>query len=145
MAAGGHFRCPKITFDLISIHFTSIRNFILFGNFWQNGWRRPFWMSEIHFRSHFWPFQIDMQLFFVWIFLTKWLPAAILDFRNSHSIAILAISIVFQQAALSFTQLLIFLNNIWKQTISFILYYGLPDAYRDTYACHDTYTICKLS
>ena len=30
MAAGGHFGCPKITFDLISIHFTSIRNFIFF-------------------------------------------------------------------------------------------------------------------
>ena len=95
MAAGGHFGCPKITFDLISIHFTSIRNFnffwnfltkwltsaildvrislsisflaisdryatlIFFGNFWQNGWRRLFWMSEIHFRSHFWQFQID--------------------------------------------------------------------------------------
>ena len=33
MAASGHFGCPKITFDLISIHFTSIRC------------RRPFWMS----------------------------------------------------------------------------------------------------
>ena len=29
MAAGGHFGCPKITFDLISIHFTSIHNFFL--------------------------------------------------------------------------------------------------------------------
>ena len=26
--------------------------------------RRPFWMSEIHFRSHFWSFQIDIQLYF---------------------------------------------------------------------------------
>ena len=25
----------------------------------ENGCRRPFWMSEIQFRSHFWPFQID--------------------------------------------------------------------------------------
>ena len=58
--AGGHFGCPKITFDLISIHFTSINNF--FFKFWQNGWRRPFWMSEFNFRSHFWPFQIDTQL-----------------------------------------------------------------------------------
>ena len=55
MAAGGHFGCPKITFDLISIQFTSIRNFIYFFYFLQNGWRRPFWMSEFHFRSHFWP------------------------------------------------------------------------------------------
>ena len=30
---------------------------------------RPFWMSEIHFRSHFWPLQIDTQLnFFLEIF-----------------------------------------------------------------------------
>ena len=27
VATGAHFGCPKITFDLISIHFTSIRNF----------------------------------------------------------------------------------------------------------------------
>ena len=32
-AAGGHFGYPKITFDLMSIHFTSIRNLILFINF----------------------------------------------------------------------------------------------------------------
>ena len=43
---------------------------IFFRNFWQNGCRRPFWMSEIHFRSHFWPFQIDTQLYFFWKFLT---------------------------------------------------------------------------
>ena len=35
-------------------------------------------MSENNFRSHFWPFQIDMQLFFL-IILTKRPPAAILD------------------------------------------------------------------
>ena len=28
MAAGGHFGCPKITFDHSSCHFRSIRNFI---------------------------------------------------------------------------------------------------------------------
>ena len=86
MAAGGHFGCPKITFDLISGHFRSIHNFNLFWNFWQNGCRQPFWMSEFHFRSHFWPFQIDMQLYFFWKFLTKWLTSAILDVRNSSSI-----------------------------------------------------------
>ena len=31
--------------------------------FLQNGHRRPFWMSEIHFRAQFWPFQINTQLF----------------------------------------------------------------------------------
>ena len=97
MAAGGHFGWPKITFDHIFGHFRSIQDF-LFCNFLQNGRQRSFWMSEIHFwshfwsfqidrpfwmsennfRSHFWLFQIDMQLFFNF-FLTKWPPAAILD------------------------------------------------------------------
>ena len=58
MAAGGHFGYPKITFDLISGHFRSIHTytFFFFFNFWQNGCHLPFWMSEIHFGSHFWPF-----------------------------------------------------------------------------------------
>ena len=34
MAAGGHFGCPKITFDHSSCHFRSIRNFYFFFNFW---------------------------------------------------------------------------------------------------------------
>ena len=93
-----------------------------FLNFWQNGCRRPFWMSENHFRSHFWPFLIK---FYFWIFLqngcrrpfwmsenhfrshfwpfqintkllefffTKWPPAPITDVQNSLLIAFLAIS-----------------------------------------------------
>ena len=36
--------------------------------FWQNGRRRPFWMSKNHFRSHFSPFQINTQLLFFEIF-----------------------------------------------------------------------------
>ena len=56
-----------------------IHNFILFRNFWQNGRWWPFWMSANNFQSHFWPFQIDTQLFFFWNCVTKWLlPAAIL-------------------------------------------------------------------
>ena len=51
MAVVGHFGCPKFTFHRISGHFRSIR--IFFGH---NGCCRPFWMSEIHFRSHFWTF-----------------------------------------------------------------------------------------
>ena len=43
-------------------------------------------MSENHFRSHFYPFHIDLK------FLTKWLTSAILDVRISLSIAFLAIS-----------------------------------------------------
>ena len=123
MAAVGHFGCPKITYDLISIHFTSIRNFIFFGNFWPK-WLasaildvpnslsiafrpfqiyRPFWISEIHFRSQFWPFEIDKIFFFpaaildvwksIWIaFLANSDWSAILDVRNSLSMAFLAIS-----------------------------------------------------
>ena len=74
MAAGGHFGCPKLIFDGISGHFRSIGNCFFF-KFLQNGRRRPFWMSEIHVRSHLWAFQIDMQLKFVWIFLTNRLPS----------------------------------------------------------------------
>ena len=36
----------------------------LFISFSQNGCRRPFWMAENHFRSHFSPFQINTQLWF---------------------------------------------------------------------------------
>ena len=65
-------------------HFRSIRNF-----FFDK-------MADVgHFgcpKFTFWPFQIDMQLYFCWKFLTKWLPAAILDVPNSLSIAFLVIS-----------------------------------------------------
>ena len=64
--------------------------FLIFFLNLQNGCRWPFWMSENHFRSHFWPFQIDTQLFFL-KFLTKWLPSAILDVQNSLWITFLAI------------------------------------------------------
>ena len=59
--------------------------------FSQNGWRRPFWMTENHFRSHFSTFQTNTQLLLFWFFSqnfspfqintqlvffsTKWLPA----------------------------------------------------------------------
>ena len=93
MAAGGHFGWPKITFDRISRHFRSIRNFF----FSQNGCRRPFWMTDNHFWSHFSPFQINTQIF---IFFFKMAASghfgssiwAILDDQKSLSIAFLAIS-----------------------------------------------------
>ena len=53
MAPAGHFGWPKITFDRISRHFRSIRNLICFEICSQNGCRRPFWMTENHFQSHF--------------------------------------------------------------------------------------------
>ena len=74
----GHFGCPRLTFDHISGHFKSARIFFL-----QNGCRRPFWMSENHFRSHFWPFQINTNFFFKFLQNGR---------RNSLSIAFLAIS-----------------------------------------------------
>ena len=39
-------------------------NFYFCEFFLQNGRRRPFWMSENHFGSHFWAFRIDTQLTF---------------------------------------------------------------------------------
>ena len=59
-------------------------NFYFCEVFLQNGCRRPFWMSENHLWSHFWPLQIKTQLKF-------WLPSAILDVRNSLWITFLAI------------------------------------------------------
>ena len=88
---------PKITFDRISRHFKSIRNFFFFT---QNGGRRPFWMTENHFRMHFSPFQINAQLFIFFEFFFKMAAGrhfgspfwSILDDRKSLSIAFLAIS-----------------------------------------------------
>ena len=91
MAAVGHFGCPKFTLDHISGYFRSIPNFYFFLIFfYKMAAGRPFWMSENHFGSHFWPFQINTNFFF-WKFLTKWLPSAILDVRNSLWITFLAI------------------------------------------------------
>ena len=87
MAAGAYFGCPKLHFWPFQID----TQLFFLENFWHNGSRRPFWMSENHFRLHFWPFQIDMQLYFFWNFFTKWLLSAILDVRNSLSIAFLVI------------------------------------------------------
>ena len=53
MAAGSHFGCAKITLYCISYHFRSIPRFLFLCLFLQNDCRRPFWMSENHFRSHF--------------------------------------------------------------------------------------------
>ena len=85
MAAGGHFGWPKITFDRISRHFRSIRNFNFFSKWPPAAILEvpfgPFWVTENHFRSHFSPFQINTQLIFFWIFFSKWPPVAILEVR----------------------------------------------------------------
>ena len=87
MAAGGHFGWSKITFGRISGHFRSIRKFVF--KFLQNGRRCPFWMSENHFRSHFWPFQINTKLFLIFVY--KMAAVGHLYVRNSLWITFLAI------------------------------------------------------
>ena len=67
----GHFGCANLTFDRISGHFRSIRNLNFFWNFWQTGWRRPFWMCEFNFRSHFWPFSDRYATLFFFEFFYK--------------------------------------------------------------------------
>ena len=78
MAAVGQFGWPKITFDRISRHFRSIRNFYFLKK--NSKWPPaailevpfgPFWMTENHFRSHFSPFQINTQLLFFLNFFFK--------------------------------------------------------------------------
>ena len=76
MAAVGHFGCSKITFDLISIHFTSIRNFFFLKLLTK-------WLTS--------PI-LDDRISLSIAFLAISDRSAILDFRNSLSIAILAIS-----------------------------------------------------
>ena len=95
MAAGGHFGCPKITFDLISIHFTSIQNFNFFcpkftfdrisGHFRSIGHFGCPKFTLDHISGHFRSTQI-------FIFFTKWLLVAILDVQKSLSISFLSIS-----------------------------------------------------
>ena len=117
MAAGGQFGCQKLTFDGISGHFRSIRNKFFYWTFLQNGRRRrrpKFTFDPIsnHFRSirnflllnfykmasgahivcpiisgHFGSIRNFNVFGHFWC-----LPSAILDVRNSLSIAFLAIS-----------------------------------------------------
>ena len=80
MAAGGHFGRSKITQINMQLLFFIFFKMAAGYLFLQNGRRRPFWMIENHFRSHFSPFQINTQLFLL-IFFSKWPPAAILEVR----------------------------------------------------------------
>ena len=102
LADVGHFGCPNFTFDRISGHFISIRNFNFFFNFFDKmadvghfGCPKftfdrisdhfrliGHWISEIHFRSQFWPFQIIWNFIYFLKFLTKWPLATILDVRK---------------------------------------------------------------
>ena len=85
MAAGGYFGCPKITFtftfDRFSGHFRSIRNFNFF--LILTKWLTSAFLDvRIHFRCHFWPFQIHTELYFFFLIFDKWPLAAILDVRR---------------------------------------------------------------
>ena len=92
MAAIGHFGCPKFTFDRIFRHFRSIRNFKFVWKFFTKWPPAPILDIRNSLLIAFLAIQIDTQLYFFWKFFTKWLPSAILDVRNSLSIAFLAIS-----------------------------------------------------
>ena len=83
----------SISFQIISGHFRSIRNFFL-GEILQNGCRRPFWVSEIHFRLHFWPFQIDRPFWMSEIHLRSqiWPFQGFRSIQNSLLMAFLPIS-----------------------------------------------------
>ena len=61
-----HFGWPKINFWSHFSPFQINTQLLLFLFCSQNGCRRPFWITENHFRTHFWPFQINMQLLFFW-------------------------------------------------------------------------------
>ena len=99
MAAGAHFGCPKFTFDHISGHFRSIRKFIFLeifdkmaavghfgcpkftfdhtsGHFWS---MRNLFFLEIHFRSHFWPLQINTDFIFFIFYKMATLPICMLE------------------------------------------------------------------
>jgi len=79
----GHFRSKRnfhfffkwvpaaFSFSFAFLTILDLNTILIFS---QNGHWWPFWMSEIHFCLHFWPFQIKMQLYF---FCSKWSPAAI--------------------------------------------------------------------
>ena len=91
MAAGAHFVCPKFTFDRISGHFRSICNFILFEIFYKMAAVGHFVCPKFTFDVISGHLRSILNFFFFIFFLTKWLPTAILDVRNSLSIAFLAI------------------------------------------------------
>ena len=129
MADVGHFGCPKCIFDRISDQYKTLKKIVFtiwppapildVRNFWQNGWHWPFCMSEIDFRSHFRPFQIDTQLNFFLKFLTKWLSLAILFVQNLLWITYLYRSIrklTFDRISGHFRSIhsFIFLGNFWQ-------------------------------
>ena len=87
MAAVGHFGCPKLTLNHISGYFRSIPIFLLFFIFYKMAAGGHFGCPKITFDLISGHFRSIHSL----NFLTKWLPSAILDVRNSLCITFLAI------------------------------------------------------
>ena len=89
MAAVGYFGCPKFTFLAILDQYRFLFFFIFFYKMAAGGHfgcpKITFDLISIYFTS-------IRNFNFVFKFLTKWLTSAILDVRNSLSIAFLAIS-----------------------------------------------------
>ena len=91
MAAVGHFGCPKFTSDGISGHFRSMRNCYYFFEFFDKmAAVGHFGCPKFTFDRISGHFRSICNFHFLEI-LTKWLPSAILDIRNSLSITFLAI------------------------------------------------------
>ena len=84
MVAGGHFGWPKITFDRITRHFRSIRNFFFFkmavgGHFGSPIW--PILDDRKSLSIAFLAISDQYTTFIFLIFFSKWPPAAILEVR----------------------------------------------------------------
>ena len=84
--------------------------------FSQNGWRRPFWMTENHFRSQFSPFQINTQLFFFKMaasghFGSRFFPKSIGTYLYSRSVATSNMKLIG-----------VFLIKLWECTSFFIIF-----------------------
>ena len=91
MTPGSNCGWAKITFDRICLHFRSINNFF-FDFFSQNACRRPFWITENHFWSHLWPFQINTSISINDFHQISSLVDILYDWKLVVSIAFLAIS-----------------------------------------------------
>ena len=91
MAASAHFGCPKFTFDRISGHFRSIRNFFFVEIFDKMAAVGHFGCPKFTFDRIYGHFRSIQNFYFFEIF-TKWPPADILDVRKSLLIAFLDIS-----------------------------------------------------
>ena len=120
MATSGHFGWPKITFDRISRHFRSIRNFF-FISFTK--WLPAGILDDQ--KSILIAFIAISDQYATLKFFTKWLPSAILDDRKSLLIAFLAISdqyatlILFSQNDLQWPFWKSDLGHFWWPKITF--------------------------